>query len=434
MNKNVNKEPHIDIYANRSILHKHDSLEVFDEGPQSDEARLRYEKINRVLEDGYLDQLMDEVREQGFKVELPEDQRPIFNKLVEGISSNTGKALVGLSVVQLTIKAICPEQSIRLHKGSSSKRDFSWKEGVSMRSIDQAHVTPFLRNNDLLRMNAYGVMMTRTLAENYPYSDLYKAKLQGPREYWLMLVDGLETGTINAKAGLSYLLSLLLNKSEAFQKVCDEANDALRDAQNITRERMNRLIRRFLGETKHPARAFEIVMHSFMQAMFELNHSEEYRLEPLSQMRSANKKHKNIGDIEIKTDDYVAESWDAKYRKPYLEEELGELEDKLQDFGVKVEVAGFVTDGKPEIDDTIRSREDDLANQFDIEVKIMSFEDWISYEMGMYPSVDENQLMMHWLYALVGSFSLQRPDMAPIDEPCDVWVEDLTKEIRRTFK
>jgi hypothetical protein len=36
-------------------------------------------------------------------------------------------------------------------------------------------------------------------------------------------------------------------------------------------------------------------------------------LKPLSQMRSANKKHGNIGDIEILEARQIIESWDAKY-------------------------------------------------------------------------------------------------------------------------
>ena len=35
-------------------------------------------------------------------------------------------------------------------------------------------------------------------------------------------------------------------------------------------------------------------------------------LKPLSQMRSANKKHGNIGDIELLEDRQIVEAWDAK--------------------------------------------------------------------------------------------------------------------------
>jgi len=86
--------------------------------------------------------------------------------------------------IQLTIKSISPEQSIRLHKGSSST-SFSWKEGISMRVLDKNYITPLLRKYKLLRLNADGFMMTRTLAENYPYSQVYKAAIRGAKKEWL---------------------------------------------------------------------------------------------------------------------------------------------------------------------------------------------------------------------------------------------------------
>lgn len=33
--------------------------------------------------------------------------------------------------------------------------------------------------------------------------------------------------------------------------------------------------------------------------------------------------------------------------------------------------------------------------------------------------------MKNWLLALVESFAQRRLDLAPIDEPCDAWINDL---------
>lgn len=68
-------------------------------------------------------------------------------------------------------------------------------------------------------------------------------------------------------------------------------------------------------------------------------------------MRTANKKHRNIGDIEItinKNNNRVIESWDAKYGKPHLRDELEELDDKLISYG-SAQIVGYVTDGDPQI-------------------------------------------------------------------------------------
>ncbi|WP_223824082.1 hypothetical protein, partial [Candidatus Enterovibrio escicola] len=83
----------------------------------------------------------------------------------------------GFTAILLTIKSICSEQSIRLHKGSAGGSTFSWKNGIPMRVLDKKYNTPVLRKYDLIRMNADGVFMTRSLAENYPYSELYKAAI-----------------------------------------------------------------------------------------------------------------------------------------------------------------------------------------------------------------------------------------------------------------
>lgn len=72
-------------------------------------------------------------------------------------------------------------------------------------SLDKQYVTPVLRKYDLLRLNADGFMMTRSLAENYPYSPLYKANIRGARQEWLNLVEEVETNKISPEAALHYL-------------------------------------------------------------------------------------------------------------------------------------------------------------------------------------------------------------------------------------
>ena len=41
--------------------------------------------------------------------------------------------------------------------------------------------------------------MTRSLAENYPYSKLYKAEMKGPFDEWISIVDALEDKSMPAK-------------------------------------------------------------------------------------------------------------------------------------------------------------------------------------------------------------------------------------------
>ena len=67
-------------------------------------------------------------------------------------------------------------------------------------------------------------------------------------------------------------------------------------------------------------------MHSLFQVLEDQGSFEGGFLKPLSQMRSANKKHGNVGDIEITAGKrnglHIVESWDAKYGKAYLRDEI----------------------------------------------------------------------------------------------------------------
>lgn len=423
---------HLDVYKDKSVLYEGGLISEFEEGLQSEDAKLRYEKIRDSLEGGFLPSVLETVRDKGIGDNLNSDDCELLNRLADGITGNYGRGLVAVAVMQMAIKAICPEQSVRLHKSSNQRNSFSWREGVSMRKLDADYVTPFLRESGLLKLNADGAMMTRTLAENYPYSKMYKAQLQGPREEWLELVTRLENNDISAEDGLEYLLSLLLNKSDAFHAQCEDAQEALRQANNITMQKTEKAVRAFLDMTSYPARAFEIVLHAFMQALRDLNYAYE-PLEPLSQMRSANKKHGNVGDIELKDGRDILESWDAKYGKEYLRDELNELEDKLET-SPKVAVAGFVTNIQPDMRDDVQEKIAEISLSFDTDVRILSLHDWIDYQSRMNPVSDKDKLAEAWVKALVESLTQKRPEIAPIDEPCDRWVVDITKTLRRNFK
>lgn len=425
-------ESRIVIYGDRSILEDGGGETVFLEGPQDKDAAARYEEICRRLDEGYMTEVLESVRRRGIGGVIPEEGRNILNALGAGVTSNYGRAIVAVSVMQLAVKDICPEQSIRLHKSSNQRNSFSWRQGISMRSIDHSYITPFLRQEGLLKLNADGAMMTRTLAENYPYTKFYKARIQGPQAQWMKLVDALEAGRLDAHLCLEYLLSLLQNKSDKFVGLCNLAMEALEGASGVTAAKVERVMKSFLRDTEYSARAFEIVLHAFMQALGDLGYSSA-NLEPMSQMRSANKKHGNVGDIETKEGRDILESWDAKYHKPYLIDELNELEDKLET-APRVMTAGFVTDSAPEITDDISRKTEEIADEFSTEVLILSLHDWIDYQVELNAVGDRDLLAQAWLRATVESLTLKRLDKAPIDEPCDRWVEDITKVIKRSFK
>lgn len=418
-------EEHLDVYINRSILHDENGETIYLEGNQSAAAQARYSKINTALGNGYLTTLYNNLESIDLS-ELSDRNRTLLKKLVDGVTSEVGRALVGVAFLQLTIKSITPEQSVRLHKGSVRNGTFSWKDGISMRTIDSSHTTPFLRAQGLLNVNSFGVFMTRSLAENYPYSKLYKAEMRGPFNEWIAIVDAIEDGSMPAKLGLCFLMNLLKNRSDNFKKLSEKAISLLDEHRDDDFNTIRELLTHFFNGTEYSARAFEVVMHSLMQAMQEMGFLGGYSLVPMSQMRSANKKHGNIGDIELQEGGVIVESWDAKYGKPYLRDELEELNDKIETAsGVKI--AGFVVEQVPDRRKEITDRAEDISLSTGVDIIICSFDEWVASQIERVSAWQLDELGFHWLTAVVESFGQKRLELAPIDEPCDAWIQDLIK-------
>ena len=424
-------EPHLRIYKNRSKLINGDAKSItYMEGKPNEEAKARNKKIKEILDKGWFrDIVIEVINNPSEGIELEDNHRELITNLINSVTSEVGRALIGLSVLQLIIRAIAPEQSIRLHKGGNAQ--FSWADGITMRTIDSKYIEPVLREFGLLYVNIYGVFMTRSLAENYPYTQFYKAAIRGGKDYWLNLTDEIEKDNINSLVGLKYIISLLVNRSEEFIKIADEAIQL--EIEFIGRvaktDEIFEFINNHIKDSSYSARLFEIALHSFIQSVQEIGDLDGYLL-PLCQMRTANKKHRNIGDIEIvvnQNNDRVIEAWDAKYGKPYLRDELEELNDKLMSYG-SVEIVGYVTDGEPQITTDISLRIKDLEEIHETPIKLFSFKDWIDFWCKRIDKEDDISLMKTWLKFYVESLCQRRRELAPIDEPSEQWVLDLIKK------
>lgn len=423
---NENKEKHLDVYDNRSELYQDGmNTEIFYEGFQNQATQDRYAKINKALSDGFLEEKFNSITNMDF-TELTENNQRLLRSIVDGITSEVGRALVGLTFLQLTIKSIAPDQSIRLHKGTTRRGSFSWVEGISMRTIDSTYNTPFLRSHGLLKLNSYGLFMTRSLAENYPYTSLYKADMRGPFDDWIAIVDAIEDKTMPPELGLCYMMALLRNRSEEFKAKAEKACVLVRKYKGESFEAIKSMITTFFNSTDYSARAFEVTMHSLFQAMAELHLLGDVDVVPLSQMRSANKKHGNIGDIELTENNIIVEAWDAKYGKPYLRDELEELRDKLITH-TDVKVAGFVVDSNADLRKDIVNRRNELEIETATKIYIFSFDEWIAHELAELSLKQKNKIAYMWLQAIVECFAQKKSKIAPIDEPCDEWIDDLIK-------
>lgn len=428
-------ELHLRVFHNRSELVLADGTkQIFPEGAMNEAAKQRHQKIITELSNNYLEKQIIYCRDNADKIDFLQINQNYIDKLknlVDSVTSEVGRALIGLTVMQLSIKAIEPAQSIRLHKGSRSKSNFSWQDGIPMRTLDKQFITPVLRKYDLLRLNADGIMMTRSLAENYPYSSVYKANIRGARLEWINVVEAIEINDINAEIALHYLLSQLLNQAKVFKDLVSQTlnnlTNFLHRTESINQEIISELILRHINDSDYAARIMEIAMHSLMQAIQELNLLSQGILRKLSQMRSANKKYGNIGDIEILQANQIIESWDAKYGKAYLRDELEELAEKLEAHPT-VLLAGFVTSVELERREEVTFRIQEIEEYFGITVEILTFKDWIAKQFNQVIEdniVTEQELAIAWITAYTESLAQQRQEIAPIDEPCYQWLNTL---------
>ena len=429
-NKNKQGEkPRLEVYLRKSVLVQDDGdTHQFDEGNPSTRSKVRLDKIKQELTKGFLTTIITACKKPGFSVDpIDEKHFALLTGLVDSVTSEVGRAIVGLTVLQFCVKSITPEQSIRLHKAGGGGRNFSWCEGIPMRVLDKNFITPILREHDLLKLNADGFMMTRSLAENYPYSKLYKAAIRGARREWLELVDLIEMGQINPLAALKNLIGMLINRSDSFKRAAEEAMKEVRGAAaRITKvSDAVRFLRNFIDTAPYSARLFEVAMHSLFQVLEDAKVFGG-SLKPLSQMRSANKKHGNVGDIEIVNrlgGLEILEAWDAKYGKLDLRDELEELNEKLEDHS-ETEVAGFVTDRTPTIKADAKSRMGELEMMHEVDIKILGFDEWVASQVERVGSKSIAVAAL-WICAFAECLCQKRRGRAPIDEPCDAWVDAL---------
>ena len=436
-NKKVKKtESHLRVYTNRAVLVFEDGTEVvFEEGIQSQEAQNRYRQICDQLDKGWLDSLYEQLPNavQDERLSITEEVRLCIDQIVSSVTSEVGRAVAGLAVLQLCIKSLQPAQSIRLHKGG--RGSFSWREGVSMRRLDSQFITPFLRKHDLLKINRYGLFMTRSLAENYPYTQFYKASVRGAKQAWLNLIDFVEAGKVDSCNALSYLLACLRNRAERFKYLADEAiRVTAQILQTATgQEELQRLISQHIRVSFYPARLLEVALHSFLQVL-QAKQVLPGRLQPLCQMRTANKKHRNVGDIEI-VNEYgnVSEAWDCKYGNRYLHDELFELWEKLQ--GKSFQLVGFVVDEPPDIRPETEQLMQDILEETETEIKILTLDEWLHFQIeraGLHWQAE--QAVREWILTYVECLCQRRRDMAPIDEPADQWVQDWMRLVEERLR
>jgi hypothetical protein len=247
----------------------------------------------------------------------------------------------------------------------------------------------------------------------------------------------LEKGGIDADAALLYVLQLLWQFSEAFsnlvQKTLNSLGTWIDKNEPLSISSTVMLIKEHIEESEARARLLEVAMHALLQTLGELGVDLGGKLKPLMPMRTANKKHGNIGDVEVLSGNLLIEAWDAKYEQPYLSDALDELVEKIHEHNIDVSELQFgyvlfpAKKTYPEVDHKV----DDIDDQLGLKVQILAFDEWVHEQFirSQNAGISEENLARTWLQVYTESLCLKRVDQAPIDEPTFDWVESLMNRL-----
>ncbi|WP_150149714.1 hypothetical protein [Candidatus Enterovibrio escicola] len=226
---------------------------------------------------------------------------------------------------------------------------------------------------------------------------------------------------------------MLFNRSDVFEESAKNALAKVKKFADGAEKEIDiyNFISCYVDQSEYSARLFEISMHALFQALSEMFAVDGF-LKPLSQMRSANKKHGNVGDIEVTELEggmQITEAWDAKYGKTYLRDELEELNEKLRDHP-ETAIAGFVVNGDPDMRKEIISRAKEIGEIHDCKIVIQGFQEWSTVCASRVLQEQRLERAKRWLTAFAESLCQMRRIQAPIDEPSDAWVKGLIDHIK----
>ena len=99
MGDSEKKEIHLDVYLDRQELHMSNVVKTYYEGMQSAAAKQRYEKIKKTLSTDFLQRKFDGLDSVDFS-ELSVKNRQLLEALVNGVSSEKGRGLLGVAFLK----------------------------------------------------------------------------------------------------------------------------------------------------------------------------------------------------------------------------------------------------------------------------------------------------------------------------------------------
>ena len=77
--------------------------------------------------------------------------------------------------------------------------------------------------------------------------------------------------------------------------------------------------------------------------------------------------------------------------------------------------------------DEILDKIADISSDTSTEIILCSFDEWVEMQTNGLSAEEKDDIADKWLMAVVETFALKRSDFAPIEEPSDKWLMDISK-------
>ena len=69
-----------------------------------------------------------------------------------------------------------------------------------------------------------------------------------------------------------------------------------------------------------------------------------------------------------------------------------------------------------------------------VSIQLMEFVEWVKFETEGLSHEQKKQIAFEWMKAVVETFARKRIDKAPLDEPCEEWLNDLKQILLSLIK
>lgn len=305
------------------------NIHWFEFGSQNDETKERYDRMKSTLDDGYFEKVVDEAKEAWDEDEVPSlgaEKDRLISRVLHGVQ-HQGRGIAGVFICQLCISDIEPKLNTRLHKGGRRGRAYQrWKDGISIRSVDDNYITTVLNDRDLLLGNSKGgSTMTRMLSVNLPYAKVtFDGQMRGPTSEWLELVDMIENPDrdIDTHKALIRALSILYNMKSREDETYEKCKSNI---QKVTEDEATDIILTSIKESDMSSELMELATYSAF--LSDYKEEDDYDLSRMSSHRAADSKSGRIDDIEIRSNGRVEQVWDAKFERGLSRREWRDMKD-----------------------------------------------------------------------------------------------------------